>query len=217
MANAFALSAQARAPKGTGHCRRMRRLEDRIPAIIYGGNEDTQPISLAHKDVMKALENEGFYSHILTIDVDGKPLKAVLKALQRHPYKTKVLHMDFQRITGSEIISMRVPLHFLGENVAPGVKRDGGIVSHNMIDVEIHCPADKLPEYIEVDLSNLEVDQTVHLSDLKLPADVTIPALAQGTDHDLPVASIQLPRSAAIADETEEGTGGESDSNTETK
>jgi large subunit ribosomal protein L25 len=146
----------------------------------------------------------------LTVNVDGKAQKAVLKDLQRHPAKPKVLHADFMRVGDNDVISMHVPIHFIGEDVAPGVKA-GGIASHLMTAVDISCKAKDLPEFLEVDLSTLEEGGSIHLSEIKLPAGVEIPALAQGPDHDLPVAAIHMPRGTE-ADEAEEGAAEEGES-----
>ena len=191
----FVLEAESRTEAGKGASRRLRHA-DKIPAIIYGGGADPQSITLSHSAVIKALEHEAFYSHILTVNVDGKANKAVLRDVQRHPYKPTVMHMDLQRVSDKDTITMKVPLHFIGEDVAPGVKIGGGIVSHNLTEVEISCQAKDLPEFIEVDLSNLEVDHSFHLSEIQLPAGITIVALTHGEDHDLPVATIHVPRGA---------------------
>lgn len=197
MSNVFELIAETRNDMGKGASRRLRRRADKVPAIIYGGESSPLPLMVDHNHLLKALENEAFYSHILTVKVDGKPEKAVLKALQRHPSKPRIIHMDLLRITGKEKIYMRVPLHFLGEEKAPGVK-EGGIVSHLLSDIEVHCLPDNLPEYIEVDVANLALGESIHLSHLTLPKGVELVELNHG--HDLPVASIHLPR-AAIAEE----------------
>jgi large subunit ribosomal protein L25 len=200
----FVLEAESRTEAGKGASRRLRHA-DKVPAIMYGGEVDPQPITLSHSEVMKALEHEAFYSHILTVNVDGKANKAVLRDVQRHPYKPIVMHMDLQRVSDKDTISMKVPLHFIGEDVAPGVKIGGGIVSHTLTEVEISCQAKNLPEYIEVDLSQLEVDHSFHLSEIQLPEGVTIVALMHGEDHDLPVASIHVPRGAKESADEGEG------------
>jgi len=198
MTDIFELNAEKRADMGKGASRRLRRLQDKVPAILYGGEKQPLAITLEHRQVLKALENEAFYSHILTIKVDGKAEKVVLKDIQRHAFKPKVVHMDFQRVSGKTKLHMHVPLHFINEDIAPGVKTGGGMVNHLLTDVEVVClPAD-LPEYIEVDLAKLEVNQALHLSDLKLPKGVELVALSH--DHDLSVVNIQLPR-AAVAEE----------------
>lgn len=193
MSEVYELKAEPRHHLGKGHNRRMR-LDNKIPAVIYGAGQDPQHITLEHHKVVKALENEAFYSHILTLTLDGNNQKAVLKAMQRHPFKPKVMHMDFLRISDKEKLFMNVPLHFTNEEKAPGVKLRSGIISHLENSVEVSCfPAD-LPEFIEVDIGNLDLDQTIHLSDLKLPKGVELVELSHGRDK--PVASIHLPRAA---------------------
>jgi len=201
----FTLSAESRSDVGKGASRRLRR-EGKIPAVMYGAGEDPVSLSLDHDSFMHRLEHEAFYSHILTITVDGdKTYKAVLKDLQRHPAKNRMLHADFLRVGEDDVIHMSVPLHFVGEDVAPGVK-SGGLVSHLMTSVEIICRAGDLPEFLEVDLSGLQAGESLHLSDIKLPEGAIVAALQHGEDHDLPVASIHMPRGAgSSAGEGEEG------------
>jgi large subunit ribosomal protein L25 len=190
MAISFELEAQVRQDKGKGASRRLRRAEQ-VPAILYGAGKEATPLLLDHNKVIVALQNEAFYTHILTLKVDNKSEKVILKDLQRHAYKPRVLHIDFQRINANEKLKMHVPLHFVGADKAPGVKA-GGLISHLISDIEISCLPANLPEFIEVDLSNLALDQLLHLSELKLPKGVEIVALNHG--HDLPVANIHLPR-----------------------
>lgn len=191
----FVVSAQKRSEQGRGASRRLRRLASLVPGILYGGQVAPTMISIASKQLIKLLENEAFYSHILTIEIDGQAERAVLKDLQRHPYKPTLLHVDFQRITGNEKISMHVPLHFIGEDMAPGVKIDKGIVTHMATEIEVRCLPDFLPEFIEVDLSALKAGESVHISDLKLPKQVESTELLHG--NDVALASIHLPRAAA--------------------
>lgn len=193
MSTNFELQGESRNEFGKGASRRLRRTGNKVPAIIYGGGEPAAAVAFDHNQLSKALENEAFYSHILTIQIDGKKQKAVLKDLQRHPYKPRILHMDLLRITGKEKITMQVPLHFVGEQSAPGVKA-GGIISHLLTTVEVRCLPDNLPEYIEVDLSNLALDDAIHLSNMKLPKGVELVALAHHNDQT--VASIHIPRAA---------------------
>lgn len=198
---AYQLDAEVRSDMGRGASRRLRRLAEKVPAIMYGADEDPVYLTFDHKKLAKALENEGFYSHILTININGKPHKAVLKDLQRHPSKPQLMHMDLLRITGKEKITMHIPLHFLNGDKAPGVVTEGGIVAHILSDVEVRCLPDNLPEYIEVDLAHLKLGEAVHLSNLKLPAGVELTALSHGHDNDMPVANIHVPR-AALEEET---------------
>lgn len=200
-ANAFELDAEIRSDQGKGASRRLRRTQDKIPAILYGGGKAPVALALDHKKVLHALQNQAFYSHILTLNIAGERQQAVLKDLQRHHFKKAIFHMDFLRVNATDQITMRVPLHFLGESLAAGVKA-GGIISHRQIDVEIRCIASNLPEYIEVDVSQLELNQTLHLSDLKLPKGVELVALTHGSEHDYAVVSIHLPRSSTEPETT---------------
>ncbi|NOX42559.1 MAG: 50S ribosomal protein L25/general stress protein Ctc [Gammaproteobacteria bacterium] len=195
MSTEFVLNAELRTDMGKGAVRRMRRAE-KIPAIIYGTGSEPVMLSFLHKDIKRQLENEAFYSNILTVDLDGKKQQAVLKDLQRHPSKPKILHLDLLRVSATEKITMQVPLHFTGEEIAPGVKEGGGLISHQMSNVEIRCLAKDLPEFLEVDMSNLGMNESVHLVDIKLPDGVEMVALGQGDDHNLPVANIHMPKAA---------------------
>lgn len=189
MAISFELEAQVRQDKGKGASRRLRRAEQ-VPAILYGASKEATSLVLDHNKVSAALQNEAFYTHILTLKIDNKPEKVILKDLQRHPYKPHILHLDFLRINANEKLKMHVPLHFIDADKAPGVKA-GGLVSHLISDIEISCLPANLPEFIEVDLSGMALNQLLHLSELKLPKGVETVALSHG--HDLPVASIHLP------------------------
>jgi large subunit ribosomal protein L25 len=194
MSDQFELNAEVREDMGKGASRRLRRLADLVPAIIYGGKKDPQPLTLVRKDLEKALENEAFYSQVLTIKVGKGKEKAILKDLQRHPARDSVMHADFMRVDDKVLIKVHVPIHFLNEDTCHGVKVEGGMIQHQTTDIEIQClPAD-IPEYIEVDMLEIETGQIVHLSDITLPANVTSMALALGEDHDLAVASVIAPK-----------------------
>jgi large subunit ribosomal protein L25 len=204
----FVLHAESRELTGKGASRRLRRESSKVPGIIYGGSKKPQMISLLQKDLIKHLENEAFYSHIISVEVDGAAQDVILKDLQRHPAKPVIYHLDLLRVSKTKKFTTRVPLHFINEDTSKGVKVQGGMVSHSISELEISClPAD-LPEYIEVDLADVEIGQTVHISDLQLPKGVESVQLSHGHDHDLPVASINKPKGAAVdedsAEETEE-------------
>jgi large subunit ribosomal protein L25 len=186
----FEINATVRTDIGKGASRRMRHA-GLIPAIIYGAGKDPVSLSLFHNEIAKNLIHESFYSHILTVNIDGKSEKAVLKDLQRHPYKPSILHLDLQRVSDTDKISLRVPLHFINEDNCVGVKQGGGKISHQMTEVEISCLPKDLPEFIEVDLVNVKAGEIVHLSSLTLPENVELVSLTHG---DLPVASVNLPR-----------------------
>ena len=174
------LNAEARSDLGKGASRRLRRNADLVPAVVYGGDKAPQSISLLAKELAKALENEATFSSVISLTIDGKAQDVVIKALQRHPAKSFVLHADFVRVVAGQKMTTSVPLHFINAENSVGVKQQGGEVSHVVSEVEVSCEAKDLPEFIEVDLANVEVGQIVHLSDLKLPKGVTLVALAHG-------------------------------------
>ncbi|WP_231758038.1 50S ribosomal protein L25/general stress protein Ctc [Microbulbifer elongatus] len=200
----FKLNANVRSDEGKGASRRLRREEAKVPAVIYGGEAEPQSIALLQKDLFKALESEAFFSSVITLSVDGKDETVILRDLQRHPAKAILLHADFQRVSADTKVHVKVPLHFLNEDTCKGVKA-GGIVSHTLNELDINAPASKLPEFIEVDLADLELDGTIHISDIKLPEGVESADLAHGEDHDLVVASVHKPRGAVEADAEAEG------------
>ena len=193
MAINFNLSAELRSDKGKGASRRLRRL-GKVPGILYGAGEAPVQLSFDHNEVSNSLSHEAFYSHILKIKVGSEEHQAIIKDLQRHPAKPVVMHLDFLRVKDNIEIRVHVPLHFKNEKEAVGVKQQGGVVSHNMIEVEIACLPRYLPEFIEVDVLTLELNHALHLSDLKLPEGVRIVQLAYGEEHNLPVVSIHHPR-----------------------
>lgn len=187
----FEIEAAVRHDIGKGASRRLRR-EEKVPGVVYGGGENAVSLTFEHNKMAKALSNEAFYSHILTLKSDAKSERVILKAVQRHPCKPRILHVDFQRVRADEKLHMHVPLHFIGEEQAPGVKEAGGLVSHILSDVEIVCLPDNLPEYIELDISDMQLNQIKHLSDIKLPNGVELVALAHNDDK--PVVSVHIPR-----------------------
>ena len=197
----FELNAELRTDKGKGASRRLRRNADMIPAILYGAGKDPLSLTLAHKDIHKACENEAFFSHIITINADGKSQQAIVKDLQRHPAKDRIMHADFLRIQMDQAITVEVPLHFLNEDSCLGVRQAGGNVSHNMTSIEISCLPGDLPEYIEVDIEDLDLGDAIHMSDLKLAEELSIPSLQQGPDHDHVVVSVNAPKRAEELDD----------------
>ena len=190
----FKIAAYARSDMGKGASRRLRRLNDKVPAIVYGADKAPQNIELEHRIVWRALQDEAFYTHVLSLDIDGKHEKVILKDVQRHPYKSLIMHLDFLRVTGKEKLHMHIPLHFLNEATAPGVLAGG--VLHRENHVDIICSVGDLPEFIEVDLSTLEMNGVIHLSDIKLPKGVESTAIQHGDNPT--IASIHMPR--VIAD-----------------
>ncbi len=194
MSDKIALTAEIRTDVGKGASRRLRRSGEKIPAIIYGAEDAPQNLTLATNELAKAMQQEAFFSQILDVLVDGKSNQAVVRDLQRNPASGKVLHIDFQRVSANKPINVSVPLHFINEEQCVGVKIGGGIISHNLNEVEISClPAD-LPEYIEVDMQDLDIGYAIHLSGLALPPGVTVVALTYGEDHDITVVSVNAKR-----------------------
>ena len=202
----FVLNAKSRDEVGKGASRRLRRLAGEVPAIVYGGAKAPEKISLGQHELSHALENEAFYSHILTLNVGGGSQEVILKDVQRHPAKPVILHVDFLRVSKTQKLTTRVPLHFLNEESCVGVKMEGGLIAHSMTELEIQClPAD-LPEFIEVDMAEISIGQTLHISDLKLPHGVESVALSHGEDHDLPVATVNKKKGGdSIEDEDSAG------------
>jgi large subunit ribosomal protein L25 len=185
MSETFEVIAQLRSDAGKGASRRLRR-EGQVPAIVYGGHQPPEMISIAHNELLQQLGHEAFYSHILDLNLGDQHSRVVLKDLQRHPAKPFVLHVDFQRVSMDEKIRMMVPLHFLNESTCKGVKM-GGAVSHNLTEIEITCLPSDLPEFIGIDMTNLDVGDIVHLSEVPLPQGVE---LAHAPDPDVPVVII---------------------------
>ncbi|MEP9317385.1 50S ribosomal protein L25/general stress protein Ctc [Pseudomonas sp. LABIM340] len=188
----FVLNAQERSDLGKGASRRLRRNEGLIPAVVYGGEKAPQSLTLELREVSKLLENEAAFSHVITLNVGSAKETVLIKALQRHPSKGFVMHADFQRVVADQKLSAHVPLHFLNEATAVGVKTGGGEISHVISEVEVSCLPKDLPEFIEVDLAQVALGQIVHLSDLKLPKGVELVQLAHG--NDLAVANIHASR-----------------------
>ncbi len=187
----FELGAEFREDEGKGASRRLRKTGN-VPAILYGGKRDPRKLSLNHEKLVTLVDNEKFYSSIINLKVGDVSQAAIVKDLQMHPAKNQVLHVDLQRVVESEKIRIRLPVHFHGEAAAPGVKTQGGVVSHRIADVEIQCLPNDLPESLELDLSQMKLNDSKSLSDIPLPAGVAITALTQGKDQ--VVVSIHSPR-----------------------
>ena len=197
----FNLDASIRTDLGKGASRRLRR-EEKLPGIIYGGEEAPVSITLDHNKVNNAADFEAFYSHVLTLNVDGKATEVLVKDMQRHPYKPKIMHIDFQRVVAGQDVHTNVPLHFVNEEKSAAVKA-GGIAEHHVTEIEVTCLPKDLPEFIEVDMAAVEMGQTLHLSDLTLPAGVASVELAKDDEtHDLAVVTVKPAPNAA---DTEEG------------
>ncbi len=191
----FTLNAELRNEQelGKASSRRLRNM-GKVPAIMYGGGVAPVSITFDHDKLMHSLEQEAIYSHILTIDVAGKSQRTILRDLQRHPYKPTILHMDLLRVREDVAINVHVPLHFLNEESCPGIKLEGGVASHNIVEIEISCLPKDLPEFIDVDVADLKLNDSLHLSDIKVAEGVTIVELAHGEDHDHVVVSVHAKR-----------------------
>jgi large subunit ribosomal protein L25 len=188
----YQVGADSRHDQGKGASRRLRRA-GKVPAVLYGGQGGPRSITLDHQQLLTLIDKEKFYSSIISVNVDAQPQPAIIRDVQMHPAKNAVVHVDLQRVVETEKLRIHLPIHFKGEAVAPGVKTQGGIVSHLMQDVEISClPAD-LPDFLELDLSAMNLNETRLLGDVPLPAGVTIPELAH---RNPPVVSVHSPRAA---------------------
>jgi large subunit ribosomal protein L25 len=192
MRTTYQVGADSRHDQGKGASRRLRRA-GKVPAILYGGEGGPRSITLDHQQLLTLIDKEQFYSSIINVNVDSQPQAAIVRDVQLHPARNAVVHVDLQRVVETEKLRIHLPIHFRGEAAAPGVKTQGGIVSHLMQDVEVSCLPKDLPEYLELDLSNMNLNDSLSLSDIKLPAGVVIPELAH---RDAPVVSVHSPRAA---------------------
>ncbi|HAZ61494.1 MAG TPA: 50S ribosomal protein L25 [Gammaproteobacteria bacterium] len=199
----FEIIAEARELQGKSASRRLRR-EGKVPGILYGAHKDPIAITVDHNELWKKLAHEAFYSHVLTLRMGDSSERVVLKDLQRHPFQMQVLHLDLQRVAEDELITMRVPLHFLNEAASAAVKNQGAVISHLSSDLEIECLPRDLPEFIAVDLQNLEVGTILHASDLTLPEGVRITALVHHGE-DTAIVSVHLQRGATSEEGAEGG------------
>ncbi len=190
MKTSFELVAEFRETQGKGASRRLRH-DGKVPAILYGGHADARTLTLNHQKLLIMLDNERFYSTILSLKVGDQTQAAILKDVQRHPFKNRIVHVDFQRVEENEKIRISIPLHFTGAAVSPGVKSQGGIVSHMRNETEVTCLPKDLPEFIEVDISGLSLNESIHLSQLKIPDGVTLVELAK---DDVAIVAIHSPR-----------------------
>ncbi len=223
MENLFEVQAEARTDEGKGASRRLRHAS-KVPAIVYGGEKTPVSLTLDHNQFLRHLAEEAFYAHILTLNIGGEKEQVVLKDLQRHPTSDmKIIHADFLRVDANHEVHMTVPLHFVNEDVAAGVKA-GGAVSHLMSEVEVACLPQDLPEFVEVDVANLELDSSIHLSELVLPKGVSLVALSHGDEnlaegerssYDQAVVNIHTPRAAVVEDDDDDAPEAEAEAATE--
>ncbi|MBZ0172318.1 MAG: 50S ribosomal protein L25/general stress protein Ctc, partial [Phycisphaerales bacterium] len=199
----FEIIADQRVDQGKGASRRLRRA-GLVPGILYGAGKEPVAVQVPHKDLARQLENEAFYSHILELRIGADVEKVVLKDLQRHPVKPLVMHVDLLRVAADQVITMRVPVHFVNEDQCAAVKTGGGLMQHQMNEIEVVCLPGNLPEFIAVDVSALGIGDSLHIGDLVMPAGVQIAALLHGGDPNQPVVSVLAPQ---VASETAEGEG----------
>jgi len=204
MSDDIQVQATSRSVFGKGASRRLRR-ENLVPGILYGADEDPQPINLKHNEVIKHLENDQFYSNLLMLSVDGKEaVRTVLRDVQRHPHKLQILHLDFQRVVAGAELTLTVALNFLNEDTCYGVKTEGGMISHNETEVAIACLPRNIPDNLEIDMADMKIGESVHLSDLKLPEGVRLTDLIEGEDDsDRALASVIASRKT-LEEEDEE-------------
>jgi len=199
MATQHTIKATDRKDQGKGASRRLRRT-GQLPAVVYGAHQEPQSIQILHNTIMLASQHEWFYASILDLDVDGSTQKVLLRDMQRHPFKPLIMHLDFLRVSENEALTVKVPLHFLNQETSPAGKTSGVVVTHELNEVEVSCLPKDLPEFIAVDLAALVEGDVIHLSQLQLPAGVTIPELKLGKEHDLAVVIARHPRVDAEAD-----------------
>ena len=197
MQQGFEIKVQLRDCSNSSAVRRMRKV-GQVPAVVYGGSRPPALLSLNHNDLIRHLENESFYSHILTLKSEGQDERVILRDIQRHPSRAQVLHIDFFRVSEDQQIKVHVPLHFINEEICAGVKQQGGIISHMQTDVEVSCLPKDLPEYLEVDVAELGLGHSLHLSDLKLSRGISLVALLQGEASDYALVSVIMPRVSEV-------------------
>ncbi|MBL8201476.1 MAG: 50S ribosomal protein L25/general stress protein Ctc [Chromatiales bacterium] len=202
MAHQFSLAAETRRDAGKGASRRLRR-EGKIPGIMYGGGQPPTGVAFDANALHRNMAEEAFLSSILTVTLDGQAMQAIVRDYQPHPARRAVLHLDLQRIVATEKLRMTIPLHFINEELSPGVKLGGGSVSHLLTELEISCLPKDLPEYIEIDIGPLQLNDMLHIRDLKLPEGVEVPGFEANTDSDLPVVHVHVLR--AVEEPAAEG------------
>ncbi|MFL6593093.1 MAG: 50S ribosomal protein L25/general stress protein Ctc [Luteimonas sp.] len=195
------IKATGRKDEGKGASRRLRHAAQ-IPAIVYGGQSAPKSIQLEHEKTWIASQNEWFYSSILSLDIDGQVERVLLRDMQRHPFKQQIMHLDFQRVSENEALRASVPLHFVNVEKSAAGKAADVVVTHELNEIQVSCLPKDLPEFIEVDLSNLNAGDTIHLSQVKLPQGVEVPELKLGADHDVAVVVARMGR---VEEATEEG------------
>ena len=204
MSDQLEIAATPRNDLGKGASRRLRRNGDTIPAIIYGAGRDPQPLAIIRKDLEKCLENEAFFSQVIDVKVGNDVQKAILKDLQRHPSKERVMHADFLRTDAKVALKVNIPIHFVNEESCRGVRLEGGVIEHQALEIEVLCLPSAIPEYVEVDMAEVGLGDSLHLSDVPLPEGVESVALSYGEEHDEAIATVIAPRGLKSDEEDEE-------------
>lgn len=209
MSDDIQVAAASRTLFGKGASRRLRR-ENLVPAIVYGAEDEPQALQLKHNEVMKHLENESFYSQLLMLSVDGKEsVRTLLRDVQRHPFRQQVLHLDFQRVVAGQALQVTVPLHFVNEDTCFGVKTEGGMINKTLIEVTVSCLPRNIPESVIVDMLELKIGESVHLSDLVMAEDVSLVDFGEkGDDSDRAIVTVIASR---VAEEDEDSADGGAD------
>ena len=211
---AIEINAETRTDLGKGASRRLRH-QEKMPAIVYGAGTDPVSLTIDLREVRPHVDNELFYASIINLKVDGKAQDVIVRDMQHHPYKIDLMHIDFQRVDAKQKMHINVPIHFIGEEGCPGVKQEGGLVSHILTEVEVVCLPKSIPEFIAVDMSNMKTGDSIHLSELEMPKGVELQALMHGDeDHDTVVVSIHAPK-VISEDEDEAAAGGDEPAATE--
>lgn len=210
------IKVERREDAGRGASRRLRRA-DKVPAIVYGGELGPVAVQLEHNDVWLAQQNEWFYSSILDLSLNGDVQKVLLRDMQRHPVKARILHLDFQRVMADEAIRVQVPLHYMNQENSPAGKSSGVVIMHELTEVEVSCLPGNLPENIQVDLSELKEGDVIHLSAITLPEGVEIPSLKLGPDHDVAIVVARKLKGQAESDDEIESEGGDGEADAEQK
>ncbi len=214
MSDAIEMNAEPRSDSGKGASRRLRK-EGLVPAIVYGGDKDPAMVSLKHNELIHELENEATYTQIIDLKVGGDVEKVILRDLQRHPYKNKVMHADFYRVNMKQTLNVNIPIHVINDDICVGVKMEGGMLTTLLNEIEVVCLPKDLPEYIEVDAENIHLGETLHLSEIKLPEGVESAALQYGEDHYTGVLSVVKTRATAEEEVEEEAEAPEADADAE--
>ncbi len=214
MTDEIQINAEPRSDSGKGASRRLRK-EGLVPAIVYGGDKEPAMVSLKHNEFIHQLENEATYTQIINLSVEGKAEKVVLRDLQRHPFKNKLLHADFYRVNMNQTIHVNIPIHIINDDICVGLKMEGGMLTSLLNEIEVVCLPKDIPEYIAVDAENIHLGETLHLSEIQLPEGVESAALQYGEDHDTGVLSVVKTRATAEEDVEEEAEAPEADADAE--